>query len=167
MRFSLNWVRSIKFTKYSVNICSGKEREMKINSLMSTKVVSVEMDDSLGAVKEIFDNTKFHHLLVVENAQLFGVLSDRDLLKSISPNVDAASATDKDLASLNKRVHQIMTRRPITLYEDATMKDAVELFNNNKISCIPVVNSNNQPVGMLSWRDIMREIGNRFSIQSA
>lgn len=136
---------------------------MKIKSLMSTNVVTVEMDDRLSTVKEIFDNAKFHHLLVIDCSKLFGVISDRDLFKSLSPNIDPMTATDKDLASLNKRVHQIMTRDLITLHESSLIKDAVELFNNNKISCVPVVNDNNEPVGMLSWRDIMRELGNCIS----
>lgn len=135
---------------------------MKITTLMSANAVSVEMDDSLSVVKEIFDNTRFHHLLVVEGSRLCGVISDRDLLKSLSPNVDTVAATNKDLAMLNKRAHQIMTRNPITLNQNALLKDAVELFNNHKISCIPIINNNNEPVGILSWRDIMQEIGSRI-----
>lgn len=54
---------------------------MSIKSIMSTPVVTVKRDDNLGVVREIFINTKFHHLLVVENNKLYGVISDRDLLK--------------------------------------------------------------------------------------
>ena len=54
---------------------------MRIKDIMSTKVVTVEFDDTLASVKEIFDTLKFHHLLVVEKNELFGVVSDRDLLK--------------------------------------------------------------------------------------
>lgn len=135
---------------------------MQVKSLMSNNVVTVEMDDPLSTVKEIFDNTKLHHLLVVEGSKLYGIISDRDLLKSLSPNVDAIAATDKDLASLNKKAHQIMMRKLITIDESSSIKDAIELFNNNKISCIPVINTNNEPVGMLSWRDIMKELGRRI-----
>jgi len=139
---------------------------MKIKSLMTADIVTVGMDDTLSTIKEIFKNTYFHHLLVVEKATLFGVISDRDLFKSLSPSVDTVAATDKDLASLNKRAHQIMTRTPITINENASIKDVIELFNNNKISCIPVVNSNNEPVGIISWRDIMKDIGNRINKSS-
>lgn len=135
---------------------------MKIESLMTRNIVSVEMDDSLSVVKEVFENTNFHHLLVVEDSKLVGIISDRDLWKSISPNLDTIAATNKDFASLNKKVHQIMTRKLITLPVDAAIKEAVDLFNNNTISCIPIVNSVHKPVGILSWRDIMRIIGDRI-----
>ncbi|WP_082793705.1 CBS domain-containing protein [Zhongshania aliphaticivorans] len=32
-------------------------------------------------------------------------------------------------------------------------------MNQNKISCIPIVDSEEAPVGIISWRDIMRELG--------
>ncbi len=131
---------------------------MNVTKLMSKKVVTVEMNDPISKVKDIFEETQFHHLLVVEKRKLLGVISDRDLLKSISPNVDTLAATTKDLATLNKRVHQIMTRKPIFLYETATVLDAIEVFNQNKISCIPIVNGEDQPTGILSWRDIMQAL---------
>ena len=135
---------------------------MNVKSIMSADAVTVEMDDSLSIIKEIFDNTNFHHLLVVEESKLLGVISDRDLLKSLSPNVDSITASDKDLAPLNKRAHQIMTRKPLAIHECASIKGALDLFNNNTISCIPVVNRDNEPVGIISWRDIMKEIGSRI-----
>ena len=131
---------------------------MLIQDIMTRGVVTVEMDDKLSVVKEIFENSRFHHLLVVENGKLFGVVSDRDLLKAISPNIGTMSETYKDAATLNKRVHQIMTRKPITLWPGATVKDAVDLFNTHRISCIPIVDQDFKPVGILSWRDIMRNM---------
>lgn len=125
---------------------------------MSQSIVTVQMDDSLGLVKEIFDNTRFHHLLVVESDKLFGILSDRDLLKSLSPNIGTAAETERDAATLNKKAHQIMTRRPVSLKQNASVYDAVNIFNHHNISCIPVVDDKNKPVGIISWRDILRTL---------
>ncbi|MBS1170786.1 MAG: signal transduction protein [Burkholderiaceae bacterium] len=134
---------------------------MRIDEIMTRKVVTVEMDDPLSVVKDIFDNSKFHHLLVIEEGKLFGVVSDRDLLKAISPNIGTLTETYKDAATLNKRVHQIMSRKPITLTEEASVRDAVAVFNQHKISCIPIVNKDFRPVGIVSWRDIMRHMCGR------
>ena len=123
---------------------------------MTNVVVSVEMDDSLRVVKDIFDNTNFHHLLVVDNNELTGVISDRDLLKALSPNVGTLSETSRDAATLNKRSHQIMTRKPVTIKLGASIQEAISLFNTHTISCLPVVNTEFQPVGIVSWRDIFR-----------
>ncbi len=131
---------------------------VSIKKIMSAKLVTVNLDDKLETVKEIFDNLKFHHLLVVEERKLLGVVSDRDLLKALSPNIGSARETYQDIASLNKRVHQIMTRRPIVLQESATVDDAIHSFNTHSISCLPVVDLNFRPVGIVTWRDILKNL---------
>ncbi len=131
---------------------------MAIEKLMSKAVVTIDMDDSLRKVKKIFDSTRFHHLLVVEGGKLFGVISDRDLLKAISPNVGTAAETASDAATLNKKVHQIMTRKLVTLEPGAGIYDAIKIFNKHNISCIPVVDGECKPVGIISWRDILKAI---------
>jgi acetoin utilization protein AcuB len=139
---------------------------MNVNQIMSKQPVTVELDDKLSAVKEIFDHAHFHHLLVVEHGKLLGVISDRDLFKAISPNIDTGRTTAQDLATLNKRVHQIVTRKPITLLETASVAEAVTTFNDNRISCIPIVNHDNVPVGILSWRDIFKLIVKKIPPQN-
>jgi len=128
---------------------------MSIKNVMTGKVVTVKMDDPLSAVKEIFEAQRFHHVLVVENGKLFGVVSDRDLLKALSPRLGTLAETDKDTATLNKRVHQIMTRKPVTLHPEATLLDAVRVFKVHRISCIQLVDEEGRPVGILSWRDLL------------
>jgi acetoin utilization protein AcuB len=59
------------------------QRDMDIESIMSREVVTLSMDDSLRTIREIFVNTGFHHLLVVEKDRLCGVISDRDLWRGV------------------------------------------------------------------------------------
>ena len=131
---------------------------MNVEKIMSKSLVPINLDDTLETVKVIFDNVNIHHLLVVESDILFGVVSDRDMLKAISPNIGTLSETNRDTISLIKRVHQIMTSEPVTLAPDAEISDAIEIFNNHDISCIPVVDDKNKPVGIISWRDIIKAI---------
>jgi acetoin utilization protein AcuB len=129
---------------------------VNLRDIMTARVVTVEADDLLETVKGIFDSVKFHHLLVVENGKLCGVISDRDLLRALSPYIGTPSENARDLATLKKRVHQIMTRRPVTLPPDATADDAVKLFLEHRVSCIPVVDPAFKPVGIVSWRDLLK-----------
>jgi acetoin utilization protein AcuB len=132
---------------------------MNVRSIMTARVVTVEMDDRLDVVKQIFDTLKFHHLLVVDDRKkLSGVVSDRDLLKALSPYVGSAAETARDIATLNKRVHQIMSRNPITLHPEAQVAEAVELLLKQRISCIPIVDREFKPVGILSWRDVLKSL---------
>ena len=134
---------------------------MKIASIMTKGFVSVSLDDNLLTIKNIFEYANFHHLLVVDNNQLSGVISDRDLLKALSPNIGTAAELARDLATLNKKAHQIVNRKLATLTAGASIFDAIDIFNQTKMSCIPIVDEKNHPVGIVTWRDIMRTLGER------
>jgi acetoin utilization protein AcuB len=131
---------------------------MKIEDIMSKPLVTVEMDDSLSIVKHIFDNTRFHHLLVIDSELLVGVISDRDLLKNVSPNIGTAAETTRDIETLNKKAHQIMSRNLLTLKQSASINEAITLFNEHSISCIPIIDSAGKAIGIVSWRDILKNL---------
>jgi acetoin utilization protein AcuB len=131
---------------------------MLVEQIMSKPVVSVKLNDTLRVVKQIFENSMFHHVLVVDEGKLYGVISDRDLLKSISPFIGTTEEKAVDKFTLNKHAHQIMSRKPITLTPLADVYEAISLFNLHSISCIPIVNETGAPVGIVSWRDILKTI---------
>ena len=132
---------------------------MQVRDIMTSRIVTVEMDDRLEAVRQIFDAMKFHHVLVVgADGKLQGVVSDRDLLKALSPYIGTAAESARDMATLNKRVHQIMSRRPITLRPEADLADAQQLLVEHRISCLPIVDELFRPVGILSWRDLIKAL---------
>ncbi|MBC3764438.1 CBS domain-containing protein [Neptunicella marina] len=131
---------------------------MKVHELMTKRVVTVEMDDRLDVVYEIFRKSNFHHLLVVADKKLLGVLTDKDLFRAISPRIGTNMQNEHDLASLNKRVHQIMSRQLITINQDQGVIEAIKLFNAKNVSCLPVLNNEQEWVGILSWRDILKHI---------
>ncbi|TAM00790.1 MAG: CBS domain-containing protein [Paraburkholderia sp.] len=129
---------------------------MKVEDLMTKRIVTVGFDDTLETVREIFKEAAIHHLLVLEDGALQGVVSDRDLLRALSPFIDSVVETRRDVGTLNKRVHQIMTRTPITLHPDAEVAEAIQLLLAHSISCIPVVDDKRRPVGIVSWRDLLK-----------
>lgn len=128
---------------------------MIVRDIMNTRVVTVEMDDTLDKVHEIFAHVHFHHIFVVSGKRLMGVISDRDLLKGISPFVGTISETPRDLFTLQKRAHQIMTRHPISIRKEATIEEAAQRLLTPRISCLPVMNDDEEIEGILSWKDLL------------
>lgn len=129
---------------------------MSIESIMTTDVFKVRMDDTIGTIREILKHAAFHHLLVVDDHNLVGILSDRDILRNISPFLDTLSERTRDLSILNKRVHQFMTRKLVTVTKQTSVKDAGGLLLKHHISCLPVVSSSGEIEGLVTWRDILR-----------
>jgi len=129
---------------------------MNIDSIMIKRVVTVEMDDSLRVIGEIFANVKFHHLLVVEKNKLLGVISDRDLLKTSSPFLNTLSEQIRDVNTLRIRAHQIMSRKLVTVTKKDSVEDAVRLLLRKNVSCLPVISPNGQIEGIVTWKDLIK-----------
>ena len=129
---------------------------MNVSEIMTTDIITITMDDMVKKVRDLFDRNSCHHLLVVDKNKLEGVISDRDLLKNISPFIDMPLAERKqDTATLNRRVHQIMTRKAVTADPDMPIEDAARTMLFHKVSCLPVVNDQNIPIGIVTWRDLL------------
>lgn len=129
---------------------------MKIKAFMSKRIVSLDIDRTLLDVKHIFERTSFHHLLITQHDRLVGIVSDRDYLKTMNPKIDTINETSADREVLKRHVNVIMSHKVISLKPDNDFFDAVALFNEHKISCIPIINDDNRIQGIVSWRDMMK-----------
>jgi len=127
-----------------------------VNEIMTTRVVTIEMDDSLEAIRGIFSKVKFHHLLVVDDGKLVGVISDRDYLKAISPYVGTMSETHRDRATLEKRAHQIMSHYPVTVLRSCPIHKAAKLMLDRGVSCLPVIHPDGSVEGVVTWKDLFK-----------
>jgi acetoin utilization protein AcuB len=145
----------------TLSVAASREAEHSnqifLRQIMTTQVVTVGMDDEIETVQALFERFHFHHLLVLrEDGTLVGVVSDRDLLKSVSPFISTLGERSEDLRTLKKRVHQIMSRNVITATKDHTAHEAAVLMLNSKISCLPIVQPNGTVEGIVTCTDIMK-----------
>ena len=129
-------------------------KDMRIVDIMKRRVATIEMDDTLETVRDIFVMAPFHHLLVIEEGQLVGILSDKDLYKALSPYLGSGSENQRDRDTLQRRVHQVMTRDPVTVSPEVAVSQACELLLEKGISCLPVL-ENGQIIGIVTWRDLL------------
>jgi acetoin utilization protein AcuB len=129
---------------------------MTVADIMTQEVITIGMDDSLQAINNMFEKHKFHHVLVLENEELVGVISDRDVLKNISPFINTLSEDFRDLETLNTKAHQIMTRKLMVADENTDIESAASIFLTKNVSCLPIVSPAGKVRGILSWKDVLR-----------
>ncbi len=129
---------------------------LTVGDIMTRKVVTVKMDDTLRRIREIFDECFIHHLVVVKGRQVVGVISDRDLLKNISPFVDNEwMERRQDVNTLKRKAHQIMRRSPIVTGETVSVALATAYLLAQKVTCLPVVDEREHLRGIVTWRDLL------------
>ncbi|MEE9515631.1 MAG: CBS domain-containing protein [Candidatus Adiutricales bacterium] len=132
---------------------------MKLEEIMAKRIVTIDMDDTLDVIRKIFDKVRFHHMVVIdERNKVVGVISDRDVLKALSPYLDTISEQERDQVTLNKKTHQVMSRQPITASPEDSIEQAAALLLENRISCLPVISEDQSLVGIVTWKDILKNL---------
>lgn len=128
----------------------------QVADLMNPRVITVEMDDSLSMAKSLMEKASIHHLPVIDSRRrVVGILSDRDLLRAISPFMDTAAENNRDIAIMRKPVHQIMTRHPYDAQPDISLEKAARIMLDNDISSLPITLDNGEIAGIITWKDLV------------
>ncbi len=84
--------------------------------------------------------------VVNARGKLIGVFTDGDLRRGMSEN----------LQILNKPLGEVMTCDPVRIREDALAVEALKVFNERRIDDLVVVNSRQEPVGLVDTQDLPR-----------
>ena len=87
-----------------------------------------------------------------------GVITEKDLWQAVSPYVGTLSETERDLATLNKRAHQIMRRNHPTVTRETTIEEAAQKLLEKGIACLPVISHDGTIEGIVTWKDIIRAL---------
>jgi acetoin utilization protein AcuB len=129
---------------------------MPVRNLMSTKLVTVNFEDSVLKASKLMKDHRIQHLPVLKQGRLAGIVSDRDL-KEAQPS----KATTLDIHELyylldKLTVGSVMHSRLFTITPDATVEKAAAVMLQHNISALPVVNPQGDLEGIIAKGDIFR-----------
>ncbi len=136
---------------------------MDVSAIMTRELVTVAMDDTLEHLRSLFEMHGFHHLLVVHNRKVVGVISDRDVLRNLSPFIGKRIEREQDVETLKRKAHQLMTRTLISIGPEALVHEAARLLVESKVSCLPVLDEHGEARGLVTWRDLLRVLAEQAS----
>lgn len=133
---------------------------MSVDSIMTREVVTVPPDAALMDIRRLLHERGFRHLLVTEpDDTLLGVISDRDVLRAISPFLDTYGEEHRDVKTLSRPASEIMRTDPITVVPSTGIEDAAQLLLDNNISSLPVVDGD-ALVGIVTTKDLLEHYTN-------
>jgi len=87
-------------------------------------------------------------LLVLEGADLMGIISERDYARKVIL---------KDKSSMDTPVREIMTQSVITVSPEQTIRECMGLMTDKHIRHLPVL-ENDQLIGVVSIGDVVKAI---------
>ena len=125
--------------------------------LMTEAVVAIEVDRPVSEVLDCFLQYPIHHLPVVRDGRLVGMLSSADVMKLefFVPK----TATDR-AAYLDDRlsIEQLMHRPAMGLRSTASLADAAQKLIEEGVHAVPIVDDSEHVLGIVSTSDIIRSL---------
>ncbi|MCY4389649.1 MAG: CBS domain-containing protein [Desulfurellaceae bacterium] len=127
-----------------------------VRDIMSAEVTTLGRNDTLLLAKDIMNLGRIRHFPVVEDDELVGVVSQRDLYRASLGTV-MQYGEKAQRAFLESVVVKEIMADPISIRPDATVGDAARLMIEHKIGCLPVL-ENDRLVGIVTETDMLQVV---------
>ena len=122
---------------------------MKIEEIMVRNVITLQRDLSAYDAVKIMNKNRIGCLVVVNNGQIVGILTERDMLERVLEKCRNPKET---------RVSEIMTGEVMVGKPDMELVEAARLLFEKKVKKLPIVEGN-RLVGLVTLTDIARAAG--------
>ncbi|MFO7666187.1 MAG: CBS and ACT domain-containing protein [Desulfobacterales bacterium] len=131
---------------------------MLVKNWMSKRVITIDENESMQEAINLIKQHKINMLPVMKKGKLVGIITDRDLKKS-----SASDATTLDVHELmylisKIKIKDIMSKKPVTIPPDFTIEETASVLLDNNISGAPVLDHDNQLIGIITQADIFKVI---------
>ncbi len=124
-----------------------------IRSLKPPAPLSIGSNTSVGDAIQMLVNKKIGCLLVEDGDQLVGIFTERDVLNRVSENPNV----------MDRPVQEFMTKTPTTVRLDDSIAYALHAMDLGGYRHLPVMDGNGKPKGIISIRDILGYLCDRFA----
>lgn len=114
---------------------------MKLGAIATHNVIFVRPDDSFDRAITLMEEHGFHHLPVIEDGIVVGMLSDRDLLLAVGWKLEyqrRIDGTRRDVAG-PRNVGQVMSHPVVALSPEDDLHTAARLMIDRSISALPIL----------------------------
>ena len=122
---------------------------MLVGKRMTRNPKTVSPDDPLSVAARILREHRFHHLPVVEDGRLVGILSDTDMRNASFTAIPADGGGAGD-----RPVREAMRSEVWSVTPDDSVEDALLILTREKFGALPVL-SGDRLVGIITRADLL------------
>jgi acetoin utilization protein AcuB len=138
---------------------------MLVRSRMTEDVITVTPDTTLAQALGFARTHGIRHLPVLQDRQLVGIVTDRDLRLAMPP-IWADRNGELQQALHQRTVGELMITELITTSPDLPVEEAGKLFYEKRIGCLPVL-EDGELIGILTETDLLRAFVELFGTGQA
>ena len=126
-----------------------------LREIMTTEVTTLGRNDSLQLAQDIMTLGRVRHFPVLEDGELAGVMSQRDLYKaSLGSVMKYGEKAQREFLD-TIAVKEVMNYPPVTIAPQASVQEAARLMLKEKIGCLPVLDKD-ELVGIVTETDMLQ-----------
>ena len=136
-------------------VAKSMDTSKPVADIMTRHLITVQSDTSIHKIHDLFAHNSFHHIPVLENGVLVGIISKTDYLK-IQHMVAKTWEGHTICQDLYKDMcaSDIMTREPLKIESADTIGLAADIFKANALHALPVVDDG-ELVGIITSHDLL------------
>jgi len=128
----------------------------KVSTIMTQEVLTVNINDSLSKVSDLFNSNKIRHLPVLSKNKLVGIISHTDILRISFGNAFEDDESDADEAIFDMlSINQVMKHSPFSVSVDQTIGEVAEILSEKQFHALPVT-KNKKLVGIVTTTDLIK-----------
>lgn len=129
--------------------------EIKISQIMTREVIAANPKNTFSQVFRFFSERNINHIPVVENEILLGIISNKDMMRSVYKHIVLDKNTDISQLDNQIKLTDVMTSNPVTVDENASLIAVKDLFGKSPFNCLPVT-QDGKLVGIVTPKDLMK-----------
>ncbi len=125
---------------------------MKLNEIMTPEVVTIDPDATLQKAAHMMASLDIGLLPVVADAELLGVITDRDI---------TIRAAARGLDPKRTQVRYIMTEAVICSSDTQEITQGAKQMMNHQIRRLPILDGHQRLVGIVSLSDLVKALADK------
>lgn len=130
---------------------------MLVRDRMTRTPVTATPDTPFDEALRLMRERRVRRLPIVErDGRVVGIVSEKDLLNAAPSPATTLSRYEINELLSRLRLRDLMTRQVITVTPDMPLEEAARIMADNKIGGLPVVDAQQQLVGIITETDIFR-----------
>jgi len=130
-----------------------------VSSIMTQGLIFAKTNNAFSETLKLFLSKNIHHLPILnDDDDLIGIISAYDVMNALSNMMYRSEKIDIDNVDKKIKIEDIMTPNPMVISSEDSIKNAAIIFATNKFQALPVVDDKGKLQGILTVRDIVKEV---------
>lgn len=130
---------------------------MQISDVMTRSVITAPPSMSLALAQRLMEDHRIRHLPVVQEGQVVGLVSDRDLRQARPSPTTILTPVERTYKMGTLVIATCMTREVVTVPPEADLVQGTRQLLAGPYGCVPVL-AGGQLVGIITASDVLRGI---------